>query len=123
MVILSGYYFYKGRITTNAERRNQAASELKYSPDDELVEMIETCSIKYSKERFQADALPSDFLRGAAAGDILRERYGQDYLLRLLGVREPETVREKFTYFFTGKRPDIEKKKTLNPYRGSALER
>ena len=52
---------------------------------------------------------PNEFYEGIAAMRLLVERHGKDYVLNLMGLREPETFTEKARYFFTGALPTVKK--------------
>jgi len=45
--------------------------------------------------------------KGVAAQEILQERRGRNYVLNLIGYREPRTVRERLAYHFRGDLPRL----------------
>lgn len=43
--------------------------------------------------------IPYNYARGVVALNILKERLGDDYVLKLQGLSKPETFKEKLKYF------------------------
>ena len=85
--------------------------QLKGIPLNELEEFVKgyNSSEDGKKKRTILDlvSLPtdSDFFRAMAAGEIISDRHGHDYLLNVLGLRKPRTIKENVRYFFTRQYP------------------
>ncbi len=51
---------------------------------------------------------PEGLYDGMAALRLLRERHGENYALKVMGVRKPQSVLEKLKYFLTGNYPGLQ---------------
>ena len=107
----------------NIIRRQAIAEQFVELVDSELIEIIQRSKNKYGDGASKYWLLyPLDFIRGGAAVDVLRERYGQDYVYGLMGLRKPRTVREHLNKWVFGIYPRDElSRNSQGVYRGSSM--
>ena len=90
---------------------------LQSEPDKKLEDIFLTGFVRASKNEeiiftggdWNSLFAGNEFYDSIAAGRILDERNGKDYILKLLGYRKPETSWEKIICFFTGELPYLNK--------------
>jgi len=88
-----------------AAKRSSYRDKLAEASDEELIRIYRTAEEKFSNKRLKWHLLncyPEEFYQGAAAVDVLRERYGNQFIERLTGVHQPKTLIQKIFHYIFG---------------------
>ena len=93
--------------------RKNCKEQLEDMPSGELEELFSDIFKKNKGQKISMSCLAfaginDDMFIASGAYDILRERRGDDYVLKLIDLRQPKTLREKLRYWTTGQRPKYE---------------
>ena len=106
MTRIPGNYI-AGQVQLNANARKKSLT----NESDETLEALMKKGLEYcDSTKAPADfwhlmTAPAVFYDGLAAKQLLEEKRGVDYVLNLLGYRQPRTFKEKVRYFFTEQLP------------------
>ena len=91
-------------------KRMAARRDLAHVSSEELTDRLVHLAHEHKHQSFtQMDfvfrAVNDDLFYMAAAGDELRERHGDQYVLDILGKRTPQGLRERLRHYLTGTYP------------------
>lgn len=80
-------------------------------PSGELEDLLSSLWKKHKGQRvdgwyLQFAGAEDDLFIASGACDVLRERHGEDYVIRLADRRKPKTFGEKLRYWITGRMPE-----------------